>query len=86
MSKISEIKAQYEYYLAALEATKEFDPDDLEVVYKKGERYFGDDGYILFDPRNDVVKIFSRRSTHKSVDIDFKDVPALAKSLWGFVE
>jgi hypothetical protein len=89
MSKLTEIRNQYQGYVAAIEAVKKTNPGDVEVVYKGHDDPIDirDDGIFIYRPGENQIVIRPRRCMDDNyVHINANDVPALIKALREFFE
>jgi hypothetical protein len=86
MSRLTELKNQYEGYVAASEAVKKTDPGIVEVVYCNCANRDGE-GFFRYYPEKNNIEIIPHRSYGRdSVRINANDVPALIKALREFFE
>jgi hypothetical protein len=92
MSKLTEIQNQYQGYTAAHKAVEQTKPDMIEVIYKEGKDFNGapykrTEGYFLYDPIDDGIKIVPVRDNPSDcIRIKSEDAIALVKALRKFFE
>jgi hypothetical protein len=89
MSRLTELKNQYQGYVAASEAVKKTNPGNVEVVYKGHDDPIDirDDGIFIYRPGENQIVIYPRRCMgNNCACINADDVPALIKALREFIE
>jgi hypothetical protein len=89
-SRLTEIRNQYQGYIAAREAVEKTNPGTVKVVYKEDDPEAqypeGIDGFFIYDPRENKITIHPKSCSIDCVKIDADDVPALIKALREFFE
>ena len=86
MSKFTDIKKQYDDFVAVWEAVEKNKPGTVEIVYRKypGSEFY--DSLFVFDPEKDHITIRPQRNNISHVNIDVKDIPSLIEALRDFFE